>query len=87
MILKREALSALQLDLLVTTLNAGGLKRAKGGYIAAPGAKPFSVRTVMALHRYGLISLSKGTALVAVTTTGSQLLLIGEVEIPEEQAG
>jgi hypothetical protein len=85
--LKLEELTELQQDLLRAALASGGLTHARGGYITAPGAKPFSVRTVMALQRYGLLTLSDGTHRAAITTNGSRLLLCGQVELAEEQAG
>jgi hypothetical protein len=39
------------------------------------------------LQRYGLVAMTGGTAHVAITAAGSQLLLAGEVDIREELAG
>jgi hypothetical protein len=88
MLLKRDHLTELQQDLLHAVLDSGSLTRARGGYVSIAGAKPFSTRTVMAVQRMGLITFTDGgTARAVITTLGSQLLVGGEVELPEVQAG
>lgn len=87
MILKLDSLTELQRDLLRATLEAGGLTRARGGYVTVPGARPFSMRTVMALQRMSLLTFSDGTKRAAITLHGSRLLLCGAIELNEEQAG
>jgi len=87
MLIAIGGLTELQRDMLRATLAGGGLTRARGGYVAAPGTKPFSVRTIMAMQRMGLITFGDGSRKVALTIQGSRLLLEGKVELPEEQAG
>lgn len=86
MLITRDSLTELQRDLLHVTLNNGGLTRARGGYVATPGAKPFTVRTVMALQRMALLTLSNGTSQVAITAQGSKVILTGQVEIAEKSS-
>ena len=87
MLLKLEQLTELQRDLLHAVLESGGMTRAFGGYVTIPGAKPFTVRPVMALHRMDLIFFSDGTKRAAITANGSRLLLCGQIELVEDQAG
>jgi len=81
------SLSDLQRDLLHALAANGGLKRARGGYITHAGAKPFTVRTVLALQRMGLVSLGTDTSRVALTGLGSTLLVAGRAHLPEVLAG
>ena len=86
----RASLSALQLDLLRATLNQGGLTRTRDGYIAQPGSKPFTTRSVHALRDLGLVTLSSDTTRVKITVYGSQVLLVGTTQLPviaERRAG
>lgn len=85
--LQLTALTALQQDLLHALANVGTLRRTRGGYVGVPGSKPFTVRTVLALQRMGVVTLSQGTACVNLTAVGSHLLAHGEVLLSEEQAG
>jgi hypothetical protein len=74
-------LSALQQDLLQAARLHSPLRRARGGYVAHPGAKPFTVRCVRALERQGLIGLHGDGAEASITPTGSKLLLCGTAEL------
>lgn len=74
-------LTALQQDLLQAARLHSSLKRTRGGYVAAPGAKPFTVRCVRALERQGLIDLHGDGAEASITSTGSKLLLCGTAEL------
>ncbi len=86
MILKRTQLPELQQDILQALLNQGSLRRAKGGYVSAPGAKPFTVRSVRMVARAGLVFFSADQAHVAITSEGSRLMLEGQVELKEQMA-
>lgn len=87
MIFKRTQLPELQQDILRTLLAQDSLRRCKGGYAGAPGAKPFTVRSVQMLERSGLLFLSADRSSVAITTDGSRLMLEGQVELQERLAG
>lgn len=82
-----KSLSELQHDLLLAASNMPSLTRARGGYVAILGAKPFTTRTVFAMQRMGLLTLLQDGRRAALTQNGAQLLATGSVEVPEEQAG
>lgn len=85
MILQKASITTLQLEVLHTLLNRGALQRARGGYVAAPGAKPFTVRTVQMLERAGLVYIGADRRSVAITQSGSTLMLHGQVDVAEER--
>lgn len=85
MILKKDSITVLQQEVLHTLLNRGALQRARGGYVAAPGAKPFTVRTVQMLERAGLVYVGVDRKSVAITQVGSTLMLQGQAELPDER--
>jgi hypothetical protein len=87
MILERGSLSALQQDLLHTLLNRGVMRRARGGYVVAPGSKPYNKRTVLMLERAGLLTLGQDGSTIAITSDGSRLMVDGRVELQEQMAG
>jgi hypothetical protein len=82
--LTRAALPPLQQDLLQAARLHSPLRRVRGGYVAAPGAKPFTVRTVNALERMGLIARQDDGAQATITAAGSKLLLTGSVEVSDQ---
>lgn len=81
------SLSELQRELLLAASNVVSLQRAKGGYVAVHGGKPFTVRTVLALQRMGLITLLQDGRKASITHSGNELLATGRTSVSEAQAG